>query len=113
MRWPWEWFGWRWRWELPAEWREETDWRQGRERDEAWHTGQWISPYARDVIEIRWDPVIRMHFVDGVAWPHLEVLRMFVLRLETELGWVPKTDNATRAIRARLDLPGWETGGGP
>lgn len=74
-----------------------------------WNTGRWVSPYAGDVLTVRWDPAARVFFVDGVAWVRREDVRAMLLRLEEELNWAPKRDNPTRAARARLDLPGWET----
>lgn len=92
------------RWSRDGEWREERDWRQGRERDEAWNTARWVPPAGERTapVEVRWDPVIKVFFADGVAWPRPEALRRVLAMLEAG-GWRAE-GRAASELRERLGL---------
>jgi hypothetical protein len=69
------------------------------------NTGRWRSPEGR-VCVVRWDPVGRVYFVDGEPWTDREVLMRYLEMIEG-WGWAADDGPSTRAIRARLDMPGW------
>lgn len=94
---------------------EDRAWREARVRDEGWHTGTWATG-SRSVL-VRWDPIVKVFFVstrgwagrsDETAWVNRKALRRYLEVLERR-GAVPARDRATRAVRARLDMEGWET----
>jgi hypothetical protein len=96
-----------------------------RERvQDARNTGHWVkqgAEGAQDVITVRWDMGMRAYFVTTPGmyvesqWPDIEVLKRYLRWLESDAeGWTAARDNATTAIRMRLDLPGvwgeWKQG---
>lgn len=78
----------------------------GIERLEQRNTGRWTGPDG-DVYTVRWDPMLRRYFLNGEVCTDDEQLAELLERLELIDSWRPGRDNATVAIRARLDLPGW------
>jgi hypothetical protein len=80
--------------------------------DRAWrvkNTGVWVRGSSE--LTVRWDDRTRLYWVRGageeIQWPDLGKLAQYLTDLEAD-GWVFSTDSGTRAIRARLDLSGWQ-----
>ena len=93
--------------------------RAHREHEErARNTGTWRGDAVGQVLTVRWDAASRTYLVQGWLsdfwvqreerpWPDLDTLASTLAELEaTELR--PLDDEGTRAVRARLDLPGWD-----
>lgn len=84
-----------------------------REEQERRNTGVWTRNDGYR-LSVRWDPVARVYFLSDeagevCAWPDMDELAAYLVRLEESGQWFTGQDKSTRAIRARLDLPGWET----
>ncbi len=84
------------------------------------NTGTWQGDAVGQVLTVRWEPASRTYLVQGWLsdfwvqrderpWADLDTLASTLIELEaTELR--PADDEGTRAVRARLDLPGWDGG---
>lgn len=81
------------------------------------HTGVWKHEGA-GTFTVRWDPDARRYFVQGwisefysiaheSEWPDLDVLAAMIETAEAD-GAVPEDDEATRSVRARLEVKGWD-----
>lgn len=88
-------------------------------RERAANTGTWLGPDGQVALTIRWDPARRAYFAAGrlPAWRdpepeerRLEPWEVQSLSLAIASDWTPVDNEGTRAIRARLMLPGWQDG---
>lgn len=88
-------------------------WAAARERDRAWWTGVWRSPWgARITTQVCWDPVLSRFFLRedvGDPWVYLPTARVrrYVMVLESA-GYVPDADGSTDRVRSMLGLPARE-----
>lgn len=82
-------------------------------------TGTWRGDLVGEVLTVRWDPGTRTYWVQGWLsdhwqqreerpWADLETLAATLTELERSGELSPVDDEGTRAVRARLDLPGWD-----
>jgi hypothetical protein len=82
-------------------------------------TGTWRGDLVGEVLAVRWDPATRTYWVQGWLsdhwqqreerpWADLETLAATLTELERSGELSPVDDEGTRAVRARLDLPGWD-----
>lgn len=80
------------------------------------NTGTWTGPDGQ-ITTVRFDPGTREFSVTAnltegweiadQTWPDRATLTAYLVELETA-GHVPTDDEGTRAVRARLMLPGWD-----
>jgi hypothetical protein len=83
------------------------------------HTGTWLNPETREVmLRVRYEPQTGRYLALGwiaAGWeavgefPFASARYAFVALVEAERdGMIPANDDATRMVRARLCLPGWD-----
>lgn len=94
---------------------------QREQEERARHTGTWEGDAPGMVLTVRHDPATGLVYVRGWLGEHYQVsgethhpdtvaLAGALRELEVTGELVPWEDEGTRAMRARLDLPGWDTG---
>jgi hypothetical protein len=103
--------------------RERQEREDQRQREEqARHVGTWTGQGPGQVLKVRHDPATGLFYVTG--WlgdfsslgagelPHPDPFALgdAITELEKTGELAPASDEGTRAVRARLDLPGWDTG---